>query len=285
MGDLNAYAKEDPITSLQAVGYVDLIAASHGPLAYSYAFNGQWGYLDYALASASLAPQVVAVSDWHVNADEPTVLDYNTNFKNAGQQASLYAPDAYRASDHDPVVVSVNLTLDSDGDGLDNTLEAMLGTNALDADSDDDGLADGQEDANHNGVVDGTETDPRNADSDGDGVQDGTELGLTSGVADADGNGPLLGTNPQLFVADADPTRTTSALDADTDADGFADGNEDLNRNGRVDDGESDPSDANSVPAVSAKVPVFPAPVLALALVTFALLGLRQVNGRRNYQH
>ena len=285
MGDLNAYAKEDPITSLQAVGYVDLIAANNGPLAYSYAFDGQWGYLDYALASASLVPQVVAVSDWHVSADEPTVLDYNTNFKNAGQQASLYAPDAYRASDHDPVVVSVNLTLDSDGDGLDTSLEAVLGTNALDADSDDDGLADGQEDANHNGVVDSSETDPRNTDSDGDGVQDGTELGLTAGVADADGNGPLLGTNLQDFVADADPTRTTSALDPDSDADGYADGNEDLNRNGRVDAGESDPSDGSSVPAVSAKVPSFPAPVLAIALVMFALLGLRQLSARSNNQY
>jgi hypothetical protein len=133
--------------------------------------------------------------------------------------------------------------------------------------------------------VDSTETDPRNADSDGDGVQDGTELGLTAGVADADGNGPLLGTHPQLFVADADPTQTTSALDADSDADGYADGNEDLNRNGRVDAGESDPTDANSVPAVSAKVPGFPAPVLALALVMFAFLGLRQLNARSNHQH
>ena len=38
-----------------------------------------------------LAPQVTGVTDWHINADEPTVLDYNNDFKTPGQIASLYA--------------------------------------------------------------------------------------------------------------------------------------------------------------------------------------------------
>jgi hypothetical protein len=49
------------------------------------------------------------VSEWHINADEPSVLDYNTNFKSAGQITSLYTADAYRTSDHDPVIVGLNL--------------------------------------------------------------------------------------------------------------------------------------------------------------------------------
>ena len=63
-----------------------------GPDAYSYVFDGQWGYLDHALGNAGLLPQVSGVAEWHINADEPSVLDYNTDFKTANLQSSLYAP-------------------------------------------------------------------------------------------------------------------------------------------------------------------------------------------------
>jgi hypothetical protein len=47
------------------------------------------------------------VAEWHINADEPNVLDYNTNFKSAGQITDLFAPDEFRISDHDPVLVDL----------------------------------------------------------------------------------------------------------------------------------------------------------------------------------
>ena len=72
-------------------------------------FDGQWGSLDHALASASLSAQVTGTAEYHINADEPSVLDYNTEFKSTGQQTSLYAADEFRVSDHDPVVVGLNL--------------------------------------------------------------------------------------------------------------------------------------------------------------------------------
>lgn len=109
LGDLNAYAKEDPITALRTAGYTNLVEARLGSDAYSYAFDGQWGYLDHALASASLAPQVTGVAEWHINADEPAVLDYNVEFKSPGQVASLYNADQFRVADHDPVVVGLAL--------------------------------------------------------------------------------------------------------------------------------------------------------------------------------
>lgn len=109
LGDLNSYAKEDPITALKAAGFTDLGNHFGGVTNYSYVFDGQWGYLDYALASPSLLNQVNDVEEWHINSDEPTVLDYNTEFKTAGQIAGLYAPDQYRISDHDPVIVGLNL--------------------------------------------------------------------------------------------------------------------------------------------------------------------------------
>ncbi|GAP12862.1 predicted extracellular nuclease [Longilinea arvoryzae] len=105
LGDLNAYAMEDPIAALQSAGYTELAPSG----AYSYAYDGQWGALDHALASASLAGQVAGAAEFHINADEPAVLDYNTEYKTAGQLVSLYSADVYRAADHDPLIVGLNL--------------------------------------------------------------------------------------------------------------------------------------------------------------------------------
>jgi uncharacterized protein len=116
MGDLNSYAKEDPIDAIRAGAddtagtaddYTNLIAHYQGAYAYSYVFDGQAGYLDHALANPSLAAQVMGAADWHINADEPDVLDYDTSFKPPAQDA-LYEPNAYRSSDHDPVVVGLS---------------------------------------------------------------------------------------------------------------------------------------------------------------------------------
>ena len=75
---------------------------------YSYVFDGQWGYLGYVLASDSMVTQVTGAGEAHHNADEPSVLAYNTNFKSAGQILSLYAPDRFHTSDHDPILVGLN---------------------------------------------------------------------------------------------------------------------------------------------------------------------------------
>ncbi len=109
IGDLNSYAMEDPITVIRNAGYVNVPKALLGDEAYSYIFDGQTGSLDHALASNSLFGQVADVQELHINADEPIALDYNTNFKSPGQVVSLYSNNAYRASDHDPIVVGLNL--------------------------------------------------------------------------------------------------------------------------------------------------------------------------------
>ena len=107
IGDLNAYAKEDPIKALETDGYTNLTARFQGPEAYSYVFDGQSGYLDHALANTALTPQVTGVTEWHINADESIALDYNTNFKSPNHVNTLYAPHAFRSSDHDPVIVGL----------------------------------------------------------------------------------------------------------------------------------------------------------------------------------
>lgn len=117
IGDLNAYRYEDPIGVFKEAGYVDLIDAFQGPGAYSYLFSGQLGYLDHALASKDLAPKVVSVQLWPINADEVPLFDYNDDIRDPGEATferkssaeALYSADPYRTSDHDPVIVGLDL--------------------------------------------------------------------------------------------------------------------------------------------------------------------------------
>jgi predicted extracellular nuclease len=117
MGDLNSYDHEDPITAIRAGAddttgtgddFTDLVRTYAGEEAYSYVYDGMLGYLDTALASPTIQSQVTGTTIWHINADEPDVLDYDTSFKPPAQDA-LYAPDPYRSSDHDPVIVGLDL--------------------------------------------------------------------------------------------------------------------------------------------------------------------------------
>jgi len=107
IGDLNAYVFEDPLAVLEAAGFVNLLKQGIGSGAYSYSFDGQRGVLDHALASASLAPQVAGAAEWHINADEPPLLDYNLEVP---RDPGLFdGSSPRRASDHDPLVVGINL--------------------------------------------------------------------------------------------------------------------------------------------------------------------------------
>jgi predicted extracellular nuclease len=134
IGDLNSYDKEDPIDVLVGAGYADLVFDFLGEDAYSYVFDGQIGYLDYQLASSTLVPQVTGTTVWHINADEPDLIDYDTSFKQPAQDA-IYAPDAYRSSDHDPVIVGLALTTArSQKESALGELEGLLPTSsAMDA--------------------------------------------------------------------------------------------------------------------------------------------------------
>jgi predicted extracellular nuclease/methionine-rich copper-binding protein CopC len=107
LGDFNAYEQENAIDAFRAAGLVPLINNS-----YSFVFDNASGSLDHAIATPQLVPQITGAEKWHINADEPTSLDYNTEFKTVTQQASLYAPDPFRSSDHDPALVGMTLVSD-----------------------------------------------------------------------------------------------------------------------------------------------------------------------------
>ncbi|GIJ29618.1 multifunctional nuclease/2',3'-cyclic-nucleotide 2'-phosphodiesterase/5'-nucleotidase/3'-nucleotidase [Micromonospora qiuiae] len=97
LGDFNAYTQEDPMQVLYGKDYRNLNNTGKT----SYVFNGESGSLDHALASPSLAERVTSVDVWQINAVESYAFQYD------GLDA-FYAPDPYRASDHNPLVVGIN---------------------------------------------------------------------------------------------------------------------------------------------------------------------------------
>ena len=110
LGDLNSYPMEDPIQVLTAGGMDDLGSRYDEPThAYSFQFLGEAGALDYILASPSMALQVLDATHWHINADELSEFDYNQEDLSTGRPrpADFFGPDAYRSSDHDPVVAAI----------------------------------------------------------------------------------------------------------------------------------------------------------------------------------
>jgi uncharacterized protein len=109
MGDFNNYLQEQPSTVMQGAGHESLLLRMPAANRYTYVFGGETGALDHAYASSNLSSQVTGVNVWHINGDEPPVLDYNTEFKTDDR----WAATAFRSSDHDPVMVGLTLTADS----------------------------------------------------------------------------------------------------------------------------------------------------------------------------
>jgi hypothetical protein len=100
VGDLNAYGKEDPITTLTDWGMIDLHRSFHADSSYSYVYQGTLGYLDHALCNSSLYPQVTGMTPYHINAPEKDGYTYD---------GSLNDGTMFRCSDHDPILVGLRL--------------------------------------------------------------------------------------------------------------------------------------------------------------------------------
>ncbi len=184
-----------------------------------------------------------------------------------------------------------NLDLDTDDDGLSDLDEFVLKSDPFDVDTDNDGFPDGIEvtagdqlsnwgptdptsaDTDNDGISDrdeaygtgplnGLATDPRKADTDEDGLSDGLEAGVSEPIPPhtTSSQKPVTATGTDVsdlgWTADADPSTTTDPNDDDTDDDGLLDGDEDENKNGRVDNtigatgsqgsGETDPNNPDT---------------------------------------
>ena len=148
---------------------------------------------------------------------------------------------------------SIILGVDSDKDGLPDELEDDIGTNPYDADTDDDGVSDGDE-----VLVYGT--NPLMPDSDFDGLPDGLELGISRSKFPSNTSlartycalrrGYQLDAAGQLDLIEGVPTYTelsytpvrTNPFEPDSNYNGKLDREEDWNGNGIVDPGETDPA-------------------------------------------
>ncbi|MFG1706918.1 ExeM/NucH family extracellular endonuclease [Nonomuraea sp. M3C6] len=106
LGDINAYGEEDPIHAFEDA---ELTSLSKKYVKkddrYSYVFDSLSGELDHVLADKSARKLVTGATIWHVNSDEGRFMDYNTEFN----PPYLYAPDPFRSSDHDPLLVGLKL--------------------------------------------------------------------------------------------------------------------------------------------------------------------------------
>lgn len=193
------------------------------------------------------------------------------DFALGGALSSTYDLDSYRGTEDEIWDAYFNASLgltftgencksDKDMDGLGKCDEKIIGTNPEVADTDGDGLLDGEEyltyktnplqaDTDLDGLTDydevkSTGTNPLIADTDGDGLNDGEELNKYKTdplVADTDKEGLKDGyevitslTNPLLADTDKDGLNDaeelnkykTNPLIADTDGDGLSDSEE-----------------------------------------------------------
>ena len=148
----------------------------------------------------------------------PTLIGNNTN--DARRMALLYSQETI-ADD-----------TDTDGDGLNDSVETNTGiyvsetdtgTDPNNGDSDSDGLNDGHE-------INTSLTDPNNADSDGDGLSDGaetntgiygssTDTGTDPNNSDSDGDGlsDFVETSTGVYVSDTDTGTDPNSPDSDRD--------------------------------------------------------------------
>ena len=140
LGDMNAYTFEDPIlvltsnpsnktilaardtfignakqfgsegqTITKTYGYLSAAALKDeekGQLSWSFSFNDEVGSLDHMLISPSLEERLVDAVEWHINAAESTLFDYNEEFK--GSNNNFYQVSPYRSSDHDSAVMTLS---------------------------------------------------------------------------------------------------------------------------------------------------------------------------------
>ncbi len=133
LGDFNAYSQEDPIYKLTSNGYTDL-AARFSSQPYSYVFDGEAGAIDHAVATPAFNSLVTSAIEWHVNADEPFVIDYNLEFKQPACAAcglDYYTATPYRSSDHDPLLIGLNLVHVINGSSRSETIVGTPGDDRI----------------------------------------------------------------------------------------------------------------------------------------------------------
>ncbi|HEX3588151.1 MAG TPA: ExeM/NucH family extracellular endonuclease [Pseudonocardiaceae bacterium] len=106
LGDFNSYTDEDPMEELYGDGYTDL-GSTLDPSEQTYSFGSLEGSLDHVLANAAALKMVTGADVWQINAQEAVGFAYSRFNYNA--TLLFDGTEPFAASDHDPVVVGLNL--------------------------------------------------------------------------------------------------------------------------------------------------------------------------------
>ena len=180
LGDFNSYTQEDPMQVFYEAGYKDIAAEKTDESTYVY--GSRTGSLDHVLAldasDAGDGPtafgSVTGADVWNINSVESLALEYSRFNYNV---ADLFAPDQFRASDHDPVVVGLFDETDEGGDddsgadGSDESNDDADGADNADGSSDHPGGKNagknGGKNGNHWGNRDGDHPGGKNAGKNG----------------------------------------------------------------------------------------------------------------------
>lgn len=103
VGDFNAYTMEDPLKVLTDAGWAH--ESGHGDS--SYVYGGRSGSMDHVFANSAAHPLITEVKSWAVNAQESIAFEYSRANYNA--YLAFEADNPYRASDHNPEIIGLNL--------------------------------------------------------------------------------------------------------------------------------------------------------------------------------
>jgi len=117
-GDFNSYTEEDPIQALELAGYTNL--TSSDPVDTTYQFGGMAGSLDHVLASEDALVMVAGVDIWQINAEESVGFEYSRYNNHA---TLLYQPNQFRASDHNPEIVGLDVPYSTEDSATDLVLD------------------------------------------------------------------------------------------------------------------------------------------------------------------
>ena len=124
MGDMNSYLAEPPVQAVLSGpdginGTADDFISQFDAQSYSYQYDAAFGSLDHAFASPTFNSQIVGKTKWHINSDESVLYKSDFEYKNvtgcslSGKtpctSPDLYTSGAFASSDHDPIVLGVNL--------------------------------------------------------------------------------------------------------------------------------------------------------------------------------
>ncbi len=185
---------EPPAIALSESSVSRSIAQGESPSAHTInVWNAGGGVMDYSITDDATWLSVSPSSGTAFTEIDDITVNYSASSLASGNYSATVEISS-PGSMNSPQSIQIDLSVspsDQDGDGLLDDTETALGTDPLDADSDDDGLDDGDE-------VNVLATNPLDPDSDDDELSDGDEVA----------------------------TYATDPLDIDSDDDGYSDGEE-----------------------------------------------------------